>query len=450
MSKSWEKYLSFIDEHEDVILECERYIWSNPEIGYKEWKTSAYLEKLFEDLGYTIQKPSNIPGFVADLDSGRPGPKIALIGELDSLICETHPEADPETKAVHACGHHCQTATLLGAAIAFSQDNSMKDLSGSVRFIAVPAEETIDLEYRNNLIEKGTINYVAGKVEFLYRGLFDDVDMAIMIHIDSNREKNFGILKGANGCITKHFEFEGKASHAGISPHDGINALYAATLAINSCNALRETFEEKDYIRWHPIITQAGVAANAIPELAKMDAYLRGATFEKMIEINKKINRALAGAAAAIGGNVRIIDMPGNMPIHCNSYLNELFEDVVEDLFGEEQVYHDGWKTFSGDLGDITMLMPGIHPYAAGASGTGHGKDYYITDPVNACVNTAKIMACMVYELLSNNADFAIKIKEEYDPVFKTKEEYFTAIDSISCDKRAVQYNEDGSITLNK
>jgi amidohydrolase len=448
MKDQWKKYLSFIEKYEDVILKCERDIWANPEIGYKEWKTTVYMENLFEGLGYSLTKAGNIPGFIADLDSGRPGPKVALIGELDSLICATHPEADKETQAVHACGHNCQCATLLGAAIAFSQKNSMEGLSGSIRFIAVPAEETIDLEYRNKLIKDGIIKYVAGKVEFLHRGLFDGVDMAIMIHTDTNNEKMFGVLKGSDGCITKHFEFEGKASHAGVSPHLGINALYAASLGIQACNSLRETFEERDFIRFHPIITQAGVAVNAIPDLAKMDAYVRGATFEKMVETNTKINRALAGSAASLGANVHIMDTPGNMPLHCSKDINELYEYVIIDLFGEGQVYHGDWQTLSCDMGDISTLMPAVQTMASGASGSAHGKDFYITNPIKACVNPSKIMACMVHELLCNDAALAIKIKEGYNPIFNSKEEYFNSINTIQCDRRAVKYNEDGSIII--
>lgn len=449
MKSQWTKYISFIEKNKDLILKCERDIWKSPEVGYKEWETTEYMERAFKELGYTVTTAGNIPGFIADLDSGKAGPKIALIGELDSLILALHPEANPQTHAVHACRHHCQSATLLGAAIAFSQENSMDELSGSIRFIAVPAEETIDLEFRNQLIKDGVINYVAGKVEFLHRGLFDHVDIAIMIHTDTDRDKMFGIMDGSDGCITKHFEFEGKSSHAGISPHLGINALYAASLGIQACNSLRETFEEKDYIRWHPIITQAGVAANAIPEIAKMDAYLRAATFEKMIETNIKINRALAGSAAALGANVRIIDTPGNMPLHCNEDVNKLYVDVVDELFGKGEIYNKGWETSSCDMGDISTLIPAIQATTTGASGSIHGKDFNISDPIKACVNPAKIMACMVYELLSNEAGLAKTIIEEYDPVFNSKEEYFKAIDVIQRNQLAVKYNEDGSILLN-
>ena len=97
------KFFSAVDKHRNLILSAERHIWANPEIGYKEWKTSAYLEERFEKLGYKLTRAGNIPGFYADLDTGMPGPKILIFGELDSLICKDHPDADPKTGAVHAC-----------------------------------------------------------------------------------------------------------------------------------------------------------------------------------------------------------------------------------------------------------------------------------------------------------------------------------------------------------
>ena len=126
MTNDLERMASYVEKHRKLILDTERFIWKHPEIGYKEWQTTQYLVEQFEALGYKVTKPKDITGFIADLDTGKPGPKFAILGELDSLMCETHPEADMETKAVHACGHHCQTTALLGCAAALSEPGALE------------------------------------------------------------------------------------------------------------------------------------------------------------------------------------------------------------------------------------------------------------------------------------------------------------------------------------
>lgn len=449
MRKEFEKLVNLVEKHRELILKTERHIWKNPEVGYKEWKTTEYLVNEFEKLGYKVTRPADITGFVADLDTGRKGPKFAILGELDSLMCETHPEADPVTKAVHACGHHCQTTVLLACAAALSEPGALDGMCGSIRFIGVPAEETIDMEFRADLIRKGIIHYNAGKVEYIYRGYFDDVDMAAMVHAHTdNGDKLFNIIYGSDGCINKHFEFEGQAAHAGVEPWNGVNALYAANVGMTACNALRETFQDGVYNRFHPIITQGGVAANAIPDTVKMDSYVRGATYESMIGLNKKINRALSASAASLGANVKIEDRPGNMPLHCDKQLIKHFEDITAELFGENKIFYTEWSCGSTDMGDVSTLMPCLHPEATGAIGNLHGSDYQVIDPERACINPAKALVCLLYVLLSNNAKEAKRIIAEYKPIFKTKEEYFKAVNDIELSAHMVEYLPNGDVCL--
>ena len=169
------KLISLVEKYEKLIYDTADHIWAHPETGYREWKTSAYMEQHFEELGYALTKAGNIPGFYTDLDTGKPGPKIAILGELDSLIVANHPCCDPETHYVHACGHHAQCAVLLGTAAALKEPGALDGLCGSIRFISVPAEELIELGYRESLRKQGIIKYFGGKVEFIHRGYFDGV-----------------------------------------------------------------------------------------------------------------------------------------------------------------------------------------------------------------------------------------------------------------------------------
>lgn len=448
MKEQYRVIADIVDENKNIMLNAYNYIWKHPEVGYKEWKTSEYLENEFEKLGYAIRRTRGIPGFIADLNSGREGPRVAVMGELDALFCPNHPDADKETGAVHACGHCIQTSVMLGAAAVLREEIILGKLSGSVRFVAVPAEETIDLEYRGKLIKNRIIKYVAGKIEFLYRGMFDDVDMAIMFHADSSPDKLFKIIDGCDGCITKHIEYEGVAAHAGGAPEKGINALYAATLGMNGCNALRETFKEKDFVRYHPIITSGGQAANVIPDMVKMDTYVRASTMSKMLEVNVKINRVLAASAAAMGAHINIRDKHGNLPLHSDKIMNRLCTDIMYDMFGEDVIEYLGWDTQSSDIGDLSTVIPVIQPLCCGAVGNQHGEDYYIEDKEKCIINPTKVVCALVYDLLKNNAENGIKVKENYKPLYSCKEDYFRTIDAIEFGKELVVYNDDGSITL--
>lgn len=436
--------------HEALINETADYIWKHPETGYREWNTSAYMEKQFENLGYTLVRAGNIPGFYADLDTGKPGPRIAVLGELDSLIVGTHPDADPKTCAVHACGHNAQCATLIGIAAALKEPGALDGMCGSIRFMAVPAEELIELGYRKGLREQGIIKYFGGKTEFIARGYFDGVDMAMMIHSGNLPEgKTLAVTKGSNGCVTKNITFKGFSAHAGGSPEKGKNALYAATCGINAVNSLRETFVDNEHIRFHPILTEAGTAVNAIPETVKMETYVRGASYDSILTYNKKVNQALAGAAASIGCNVELDDHPGYFPLNNDPNLSEIIKEAMEKVSGPgSAVINDNWGTGSTDMGDVSAIMPAVHPHASGAIGTGHGNDYYIHDKKLACLYPAQCLTVMADMLLTNDAALAKKVIAEGKPRFASKEEFMAAVDKLSMDKDAVAYNEDGTITL--
>ena len=432
----------------EVMFSAADYIWKHPETGYREWKTHAYLAEEFKKLGYELVEAGNIPGFYTDIDTGKPGPKLLIMGELDSLIVSTHPDCDPETGYVHACGHHCQVSALLGIAAALKQPGAMDNMSGSIRLMAVPAEELIEIGFREELRKQGVIKYFGGKVEFMHRGYMDGCDIALLVHTGGGDHPSIALSPGSNGCVTKNINFVGVSAHAGGSPHLGVNALYAASQAMNAANALRETFQEKDTIRFHPIITKGGGAVNAIPNDVRMESYVRGASLEAIKEANTKINRALAASAAAMGANVVLKDRPGYTPLENEEQLYDLTCEIVKQCFGEDALVKRGRSTGCTDMGDVSAVMPTVQPYASGACGVGHGSDYRIADPESALVMSAQYQVLMAEALLSNNAELGKKIIQNAKLRFSSMEEFFQAIDGLFLDKEAVKQNEDGTITL--
>ncbi len=432
-------------KNRQLILDAHAYIWANPETGYREWKTARYLETAFENLGYELTRAGNVPGFYTDIDTGRPGPKVLIMGEMDSLICIDHPQADPQTHAVHACGHSAQSAALLGIAAALKEPGMLDGLSGSIRLMAVPAEELIEIGYREQLRRDGVIKYMGGKVEFMYRGYMDGCDMAILFHTSAKPDGDFAFTssRGSNGCVTKEMVFEGRASHAGGSPHLGINALYAANLAINAVNALRETFRDNDHIRVHPIITKGGDAVNAIPAQVRVESYVRGASMPAIISANERVNRAMAGAALAMGANVLLTDRPGYHPLVNDPAMREIAETAMCALAGREHVeITENWGTGCTDMGDISAVMPTVQPYACGAVGLGHGNNYYVQDLDKACIGSAQAQVLMALMLLSDGAEKARSVIARKNTAFESMADYFAAMDAVELDLRAVTYGE--------
>ena len=134
-----EKIICAVEKNRSLILDAERYIWENPETGYKEHKTTAYMAEKFNSLGYEINYAEGITGFYTVHDTGKDGPEILVLGELDSVICPQHPESDNKSGAVHACGHNAQCAALLGIAAALKEPKLTDGLCGRIKLAAVPA-----------------------------------------------------------------------------------------------------------------------------------------------------------------------------------------------------------------------------------------------------------------------------------------------------------------------
>lgn len=435
--------ISLVEKYKQLILDAERYIWNNPETGFKEWKTHAHLKAKYEALGYTVHEAGNIPGFYVDIDTGREGPCVLILGEMDSVICPEHPESDKETGAVHACGHNTHSASLYGVAAALTEDGILDSLCGKIKLCAVPAEELLEIEYRAELKKQGVIKYFGGKSEFLHRGYFDGVDIAFMVHAGGR----FSVRKGYHvGCIAKNITYKGKAAHAGGAPHQGRNALYAATCGLNAVNAIRETFLNMDYIRVHPIMTAGGNMVNAIPSEARLESYVRGKTFDAMKKVNKKVNQALIGAALSLGTNIEIVDYPGYSPTVHDDNLADLYVEAAGMIIPEHGCNVEyGVATGSTDMGDLSSVMPVQHANAGGARGTGHGMDFYIVDPEAACVDSAKVQLMWLSLLLMNGGAHAKKVIAEYKPQFASKEEFLSFVDSINDSGDRIEYLEDGT-----
>ena len=211
----------------------------------------------------------------------------------------------------------------------------------------------------------------------------------------------------------------------GSSPHAGVNALNAAMIAMSAIHAQRETYRDYDTIRVHPIITRGGVAVSSVPADVRMETFVRGRSIDAFRSASGKVDRALRAGALAVGGSVTITTLPGYLPIRSDDSMLELYRANAAPLVGEENLVQLGHRTGSTDMGDVSQVMPVIHPYAVAATGNAHGADYLVQDYNLAVVIAAKAMATTVIDLLSNGGRRAAEIKADYRAPM-TRDEYLS------------------------
>src|SRR2546423_852681 len=137
---------------------------------------------------------------------------------------------------------------------------------------------------------------------------------------------------------------------------------------------------------------------------------------DAILDANRKVDRALRAGALALGAKVEIETLPGYMPMTCDPVMARYFKDNVAGLFGEEHYRQIGHRTGSTDMGDLSQVMPILHPYMGGARGTGHAADWEIVDKPLAYLGPAKALAAMVVDMLADGAAGAREVVAKAKP----------------------------------
>lgn len=408
-------------------------IAEEPELGYKEVKTSAKVQEAFDRLGIAYETGFGVTGVKARLAGAGHRRTVALLGELDAIVCREHPMSDPVTGAAHCCGHNVQIANLLAVAMAVKDVDAMKYLGGDLVLFAVPAEEYVEIEYRNKLREEKKIEFLGGKAQIIAEGGFDDVDMALQMHVDpaTHPEGNFQVGNTSNGFIGKLITYRGKAAHAAGAPDRGVNALNACMMGVMGVNAIRETFREDDCVRFHPIINSGGDLVNVIPDYVKMESYVRASNLPAMKDVNARINRALQAGAMALGAECDIHDLAGYLPMKPDENFRAVLRANAQKIFGAEFVTEGEHAAGSTDMGDVSHLMPVVHPWVGCVSGVLHGANYRLTDEKTAFTKTPQVLASTIVDLLWDDAAEAERICAAHKPEL-TKAEYLEYMRSFA------------------
>lgn len=315
----------------DLLLRISHTIHANPELAFKEYKATALLTETLAQHGFDVERGSGglETAFTATYRKYDGGPTIALLSEYDAL---------PDIG--HACGHNIIATAPVGAALVLRP--LLEQFPGTLKIIGTPAEE-----------------YGGGKIKMLRAGVFEHIDVAMMIHPSTRHMTHRGSL--AFNSLT--FEFHGKAAHAAASPHQGINALDAVIMTFNNINALRQQVRED--ARIHGIITDGGVAANIIPDYTRARFIVRANDVGYLEQVTEKVIDCARGAALATGAELKADSRKGYANMVTNDVLANLYADNLSAMDVAVEAPDPGEPMGSTDMGNVSQVIPSIHPYVA-------------------------------------------------------------------------------------
>lgn len=373
-----------VDSRRDELNELSLKVHANPELGFHEVKAAAWLTEYLAKNNFSIEKGiCELPtAFRASYGKGKP--VVAILAEYDAL-----------PGVGHACGHNLIAASAVGAGVASRL--AVEQFGGSVLVIGTPAEELY-----------------GGKIIMADRGAFDGLDAVIMIHPGSRDTATTRLL----ACQNLDVEFFGKAAHAAARPEEGVNALEAMIQSFAGINSLRQ--HVKDKVRIHGIITDGGEAANIVPSHSAGTFIVRAEDAEYLGEVRGKVLNCFIGAATATGAKLEYRWAEVRYAsLRSNSILARLFLQNMRSL-GRKILFADPRSSLgSSDIGNVSQLVPAIHPSVAVASSKAslHSSEFAEVAASEAgtrgFMDAAKALAMTVVDLVATPG-IIDKVKEEF------------------------------------
>jgi amidohydrolase len=367
------------------LWEISDHLYHHPELGDQEYESMERLVEFLQEHQFTVEKGivDRATAFKAVYDSKKEGPTIAYLSEYDAL-----------PGVGHGCGHNLIGTMSAGAGVLLSK--VINEIGGRVVVLGTPAEETN-----------------GAKVPMAEQGIFDDIDAAMILHpADESYESGNSLAMDAI-----QFDYRGQTSHAAASPEKGINALDAVLQLFNGINALRQHVTSD--VRIHGIIKEGGVAANIVPDKAVAQFYVRAKDRSYLNEVVEKVKNIAQGAALMTGAELHI----SNYEL---SYDNMMTNQTLSQLFtnnllatGVKEVKKARQTYGSIDMGNVSQVVPAIHPYI-GLDSPGliaHTKEFAdltITENSHMILSKGALaLASTGYDLITNQDDLE-KMKHEF------------------------------------
>ena len=375
-------------------------LWEHPELGYAEHRAAQLVEQFLERHGGGLDvERFSTTGLKVAFPSAAPQDqtrrRIAVVAELDAVISPAHPDADPATGAVHACGHHTQVGIALAVLAHLIATGAWREADVDLSFVFVPAEEFVDLARRAELRERGEITWFGGKPEAMMLGVFDDIDAAVCLHAIGGlqEEPTIEIDCDLAGFLYKTVEFEGSASHAGLDPFSGTNAYAMATLFTTALGLGRQQLREDVLVRMNPVIPETEMTTNVVPHRVRVGTDVRSIDLDYLGEVASRVDRAAHGCAAALGGTAHIATEMGYLPFVQDRTLNGAFREAfAADQTITRLIEDRGAIAAAGDAGDLSFMMPTVQLSYGGFDGVIHGKDFRLVDPEHVLIAVPRLL----------------------------------------------------------
>ena len=379
-----EKLKAELEIRRSELVRLSSDIHDNPELGFQEVKAVSWLSNYLENNGFCVEK--GVAGLATAFQAtyGEGKPKIAVLAEYDAL-----------PGIGHGCGHNIIAASAVGAGVA--SKIVVDNLGGSIIVLGTPGEETF-----------------GGKIDMIKAGIFDDVDVAMMVHPSV---LNMAIYRTL-ACLPLEVEFFGKAVHAAIHPAEGVNALEAIILAFNSINSLRQHIKEQ--ARIHGIITNGGEAPNVVPAYSAAKFIIRAPDYAYLEELQGKVLNCFKGASLASGARLKYRwGEKVYAPIKNNVAMARIFSDNLESLGRKLDIFDSQSPFGSSDIGNVSEVVPSMHPMVAIASPpvSLHSTEFASAAASEAgyqgLLDAAKAMAMTVVDIIGRPGVLE-KIKQEF------------------------------------
>jgi amidohydrolase len=321
-----------VDALADELVSVSRDIHAHPELAFEERHAAEVLTATLERHGLDVTRGAYGLDTAFEATAGTAGPLVVVCCEYDAL-----------PGIGHACGHNVIAAAGLGAGLAAAA--LADEAGGRVRVLGTPAEEG-----------------GAGKLVMADGGAFEGVDAAMMIHPAGSDLRWMNTLAATSFAAT----FSGLAAHAAAFPERGRNALDAAVLGYVNVAALRQHIRPD--ARVHGIFVDGGAKTNIVPERAEMDWMVRTGRVEDLDDLVERVLGCLGAGAAAAGCTWEhrttmrtYADMVDN-PVLLDrfaAHAEALGRRLADPRLGGTPV------TGSTDMGNVSHLVPSIHPMLA-------------------------------------------------------------------------------------